>query len=349
MSQEHQYDDEITLKELILKVQEYIREVIKNWWLVALFCVFATGFFLYKHFTHVPEYTAELRFVVEGQGGVSGGLGGLLGTFGIKKGGSVNPYKILEVGKSNKLFEDIAFSTFEADTTIADKLLAEYDLVEKWSKKNEKYKDFRFVGDKMERPIEKKVFKNLRGMVWGSPENNKNALSKLSLDEEKGIYSMNTSTTDESLSITMTNRFYQGIKQFFEDEIFENQKRSAEILAAKADSINNLRTSKIYQLARFEDKNRGLIYKENQSRRAVLTQEIQALGMAYAELIKNYEMTDVNLKDLQPLFMEIDRPFSPLKSSESSLLKNLILGLFLGGFFGSGVIVIRKIFKDIME
>lgn len=342
-------EDEITLKEIILKVQDYFWEIAKKWWLIALVCVFTTGFFLYKHFTHVPTYNAELRFVVEGQGGVGGGLGGLLGTFGIKKGGSVNQYKIIEVGKSNKLFEDIIFTAFRNDTTIADQIITEYGLLEKWTKENENYKDFHFVNDQMNRPIEKLTFKRLKSLTWGSPENDTKALTYLTLDEERGIYSLSTSTTNEDLSIVMTNRLYKGIKQFFEDEVFENQKRSAEILSAKADSVNNLMTQKIYQLARFEDRNQRLLYKENASKKVVLTQEIQALSMAYSELIKNYELTDVNLKDLQPLFMEIDRPFSPINPSESSLLKNLLLGLFIGVVLGMLLILAHLIFRDIME
>lgn len=340
--------EEITLKEIILKIQEYFKEVLKYWWFIGFLCLLTSSYFLYKHFTFVPTYNAELRFVVEGQGRSGGGLSSLLGSFGISKSGKVNPYKILEVGRSNKLFENIAFSKYKEDTTFADKILAEYDLINQWSEKNPKFKDFQFTNDTISSSIEKKVFKKLRSLVWGGPESEL-VLSSISLDEEKGIYSLRSFTTDEELSIAMTNKFYQGLKQFFEDEVFENQKKSAQILAAKADSINALRTSKIYELARFEDRNQGLLFKEDVSRQTILSQEIQVLSVAYGEILKNYEMTDINLKDLQPLFMEIDKPFSPLTPSESSLPKNLLLGLVLGGFLGSLCIVIRKIFKDVMK
>lgn len=342
------YEDEVTLKELILKIQEYLREVVRNWKIIGLACLFTTMFFIYKHFTFIPTYNAELRFVVEGQGG-GGGLSSILGSFGIKKVGKVNPYKIIEVGKSSKLFEDVIFTKYSGDTTIADKILTEYDLVNKWSAKNEKYRGGHFINDTMKRHIEKSVFKRLHTLVWGGPNNTKNALSKLTLDEERGIYTLSTKSTSEKLGIVLTNRFYQGIKLFFEEAIFENQKRSGVILAAKADSLNNLRMEKIYQLARFEDRNNGLILKENSTKVAILSQEIQALGMTYAEVVKNYEMTDVNLKDLQPLFMEIDRPFSPIAPSHSSLLKNLILGLLLGGFLGIMLVTIRKIYSEVMN
>lgn len=344
--QNHQSGD-ITLKELILKVREYFMEVLKYWWLIGLMCFITTSYFLYNHYKHVPLYNAELRFIVEGQGGSGGGLTSLLGSFGIKKGGKTNPYKILEVGKSSKLFKTIIFSKFSGDTTIANQLMKEYDLINKWSEQSVKYENFHFENDSMNRAIEKRVFKKLKRIVWGSPQNE--ALLKYYLDEEKGIYSIKSETVDEELSIALTNTFYNSIKQFFEDEVFENQKRSAEILSRKADSLKTVRTNKVYELARFEDRNHNILNRENMSRKTILMHEIQALALAYSELKKNHEMSDINLKNWQPFFIEIDRPFAPLPISGSSLIRNLVYGVLVGLFFGVLIIVFRKIYKEVMS
>ena len=80
----------------------------------------------------------------------------------------------------------------------------------------------------------------------------------------------------------------------------------------KADSIKTLNESKIRQLAKFEDRNRGVVSNQVLVTSRILAQESSALSFAYAEIIKNKEMTDVNLKDMQPLFMAIDTPFSPI-------------------------------------
>lgn len=347
MSVPNEYrEDEITLKELILKIQEYGREVVKNWFLIGLIILPVLGFFMYKHYTHVPKYEAELRFVVEGQGGSGGGLSSLLGTFGIKKGGQANPYKILEVGRSSKIFEKVIFERIQ-EATFAERLLREFELLEKWSKINPNYVNFRFSDKTPKTLMEKSVFKKLKSLVWGGEKTK--GLCSFSLNEDNGIYSIRCITPNDELSTGLTNSFYDRIKLFFEDEVFQNQKKSAEILAIKSDSINSLKNQKVYQLARFEDRNIGLISKETSTRKIILKQEIQALAMAYGELIKNYEMTDVNLQDLQPLFMEIDRPYLPIRPSNSSLLRNLVLGLFLGLFFGGSFVVLRKIYNDIMK
>ena len=74
----------------------------------------------------------------------------------------------------------------------------------------------------------------------------------------------------------------------------------------KADSIKTLNETKIRQLAKFEDRNRGTVNNQSMVTRSILSQESLALSSAYAEILKNKEMTDVNLKDMQPLFMAID-------------------------------------------
>lgn len=341
------YQDEITLKELILKIKEYVQEVFKSWAFVAFICILTSAYFAYKHFTFVPKYTAELRFVVEGQGGANSGLGGLLGSFGIKRGGGVNAYKILEVGKSTKLFNQLMYTKINGGSTIAQMMIDDYGLIEEWLESNEDFKGYEF--GKGEDIIEKSALKKLKSLVWGSPGNKKDVLSSFRLDEDTGIYEINTKSTSETLSIAITTELYTSIKTFFEDEIFENQKRSAQILAVKADSLKNLKDAKIYQLARFEDRNKSLLLKENETQRAVLTQEIQALSHAYGEILKSYEMTDVNLKDLQPLFIEIDRPFTPISPSSSSLFRQLFFGLLIGVIFGSMLVIGRKIYLDIME
>ncbi|MDH3652051.1 MAG: hypothetical protein OEQ53_20360, partial [Saprospiraceae bacterium] len=59
--QPHYYqDDEITLKELILKVKEYVKEILHNWILLALICLPIVGYKLYQAFTERTVYPAEL-------------------------------------------------------------------------------------------------------------------------------------------------------------------------------------------------------------------------------------------------------------------------------------------------
>ena len=342
--------DEITAKELIVKIKEFVDEIKSRWIIVFGITAICLAGYMYQHFNHVPKYDVQLRFVVEGQNG-GGGLNSLLGSFGIKKGGKVNPYKIIEVGKSSNILLDVLSQKMTDGEIMANAILKEYDLNEKWGKTNPDFLDFKFVS-KVEinkDDLQNSVIRRLRNIIWGTKKSKNPPLVAFSLNDETGIYSLESSTLSEGLSLELTEKLYAKIKKFFEDEVFLNQKQLADILTAKADSIRVLNVSKINELAKFEDRNRGTVNNVALVRKKVLSQENIALIAAYAEVMKNKEMTDVNLKDMQPLFMSIDTPYGPLSASKSSLVIAIMKGLVLGLFLSFIIIVFRKIYNDIMS
>lgn len=349
--QENTYidSDEITLKDLILKVKEFTIEILNSWLIIGLISLlFALGFFL-KHINHIPTYNSELRFVVEGQNNVGGGLSSLLGSFGIKKGGKVNPYKIIEVGKSTDVLLKILSKKLDSNESIANSILKEYELVNKWSENNVEFENFKF-GEKISTTgseLERKAIKRLKKILWGGK--NIFPLTTFDLDEDTGIYSIGTEAISEKISLGVTTTLYNEIKHFFEEEIFLNQKQLADILTMKADSIKALNESKIRQLAKFEDRNRRVVSNQALVPSRILSQESSALSFAYAEIMKNKEMTDVNLKDMQPLFMAIDTPFSPLSPTVSSALIEILKGLILGGFIAVFFVLSKKIYRETMQ
>tara|TARA_Y100000385_G_scaffold280780_1_gene332474 strand:- start:423 stop:1481 length:1059 start_codon:yes stop_codon:yes gene_type:complete len=346
----HRDHDEVTLKELILKIKELIGEVKNNWFKVLVVSILCIVAFVYKHKNHVPEYSVQLRFVVEGQSG-GGGLSSLLGTFGIKKGGNVNPYKVIEVGKSTNILLGVLSQKLESGEILANALLDRYELNEKWSVADSSFESFKFKSD-IDTNDDKQQsdgLKRIRTLIWGKANSKKPPLITFSLNDDTGIYTLETNSIDEEISLELTKRLYDKIKFFFEDEVFANQKQLADILSAKADSINFLIASKLNELAKFDDRNRGVVNNQTLVRRKMLTQENLGLSVAYAEILKSKEMTDVNLKDLQPLFMSIDTPFSPVSPTISSLTISIIKGLSIGLFLSFIIIVFRKIYNDIMS
>ena len=345
----HFDSDEITLKELILKIREFANEVIKSWWIIGLISVlFALGFY-YMHTKQIPTYSSELRFVVEGQSSVGGGLSSLLGSFGIKKGGKVNPYKIIEVGKSTDVLLELLSQNMDSDESIANAIINEYDLVSEWTEKNIEFENFRF-GEEISssgNEVERNAIKRLRKLIWGGKT--VIPLTTFELDEDTGIYAITTQARSEKISLWITNTLYKKIKHFFEEEIFLNQKQLADILTMKSDSIKTLNESKIRQLAKFEDRNRGVVSNQVLVTSRILSQESSALSFAYAEIMKNKEMTDVNLKDMQPLFMAIDTPFGPISPTVSFALIEILKGLILGGFIAVFFVLTKKIYREAMQ
>lgn len=349
--QDSYQQDEITLKELILKIQEYAVELRRNWFVIAGVVALAMAIQLYRYTQEVTTYNAEVRFVVEGQQGSGGGLSSLLGSFGIKKGGRVNPYKLLEVGRSSSILRKVLSERNEQGVMLANALIEEYKLDEKWGKSNPKLDGFRYLSELYSRPldtIESKVLRKLQTVVWGNKNSRDRALLKFDLNEDTGIYTINCTSKNEDISLDLAESYYSYIKDFFEEDVFQNQKQLADILDFKADSLNLARDEKILELARFRESNRGRISSQQIAKEKILNQEQLAINAALVEIIKNKEMTDVNLKDMQPLFMAIDYPFVPLPSTSPSLIKSLSVGILLATFFAICLILLNKIYKEIM-
>ena len=77
--------------------------------------------------------------------------------------------------------------------------------------------------------------------------------------------------------------------------------------------------------------------------------EIFGLVSAISELRKSLELSKYEIENSKPYFMVIDRPYSPLVSIKSSWLKGIIIGLAIGAFLSTGMIILLSIFKEVVE
>lgn len=344
--------DELTLKELILKLQEYFWEIVRSWWIVLLFCLVTSAFFLKQHYDHLVTHQAKLLFMIEGQGGGGGGaLASILGGMGGGSSGGTNPFKVMEVAYGSELFIKLLNTKGEDGEMISNKILKDHELVEEWEEVSNRFKDFKFnkfspdiTGDRLQNT----GFRKLQRIIWGSGSNRSDAITSLKLDKDTGIFELSTNARSEKLSLLITNTVYRELKFFFEEELFRNQQQIANILNVKADSLQYVRDAKIRELARFEDRNRAIIGKSVIAQRTILTMEQNAINQAYTVVLQKKEMTDVTNRDRKPLFVAIDKPYSPLPVRGSNLIKALIMAIAVGGFISILFILIRKIYRDVM-
>ena len=126
------HKNEVTLKDVILKGRFYFELLLAKWYIIGFFCVPFIIYFGYKHLKFKPQYEAEVKFLVEGSASSFGGLGGLLGQFGIRNTGKANPFKIVEVARSNYILERILLDAAEKPM-IANRLIHIYQLEQAWA------------------------------------------------------------------------------------------------------------------------------------------------------------------------------------------------------------------------
>lgn len=339
----------LSMKEIVVEIREYKNEVYKNYKIIVLVFIPFFFFYVWKYYNTKPVFYADLKFLVEGSASTSGGLGGLLGQFGIKNSGKTNPFKIVEVANSKNLFHKTMFDKYDGDF-VANHIITKYELLKKWSKNEEKFQTFKFRHDKFSEldSLERIAFVHLFQIVMGG-KNSKEHLISFSYNEDHGVYSYNVKCVDEKLALNLQNKSYYHLKRFFEEDMLENSLKTSIVLRDKADSIQNILHLKIAQLANLQDKSFGLILATPGVKKITLEKEIQALTIAYTEVLKSYELADINLRDSKPLFLMMDESIIPLDVILPSLLINTIKALILSLVFSVGFILIRKYFSDLMK
>lgn len=348
-------DDEITLKELIEKILEFWRELWNNKFLIILFTIPFIAYFGYKAKTTEITYKAPLTYTLSDGGGGGGGLAGILGSFGLGKGGKVNMDRIIELSKSRNIMQKVMFTKVPLDTLggkndyIANHLITLYELDKAWAKSNPVLEGFRFTHDSIANfnANEYKVLKMVHGKIVGGV-NIKNPIFSNGFNEDTGIMTITSNTVDEELSIIISNKVYEELKNYYILSNVKGSKNTFEFVQAKTDSIMTRLEDKQYQLARFNDSHRNLSDPDLIVQRKLLEMEIAKLSAMYGEATKNSEIADFSLEAGVPDINIIDEPLPPLDPIAESFLIALIKGGLLGGLLAAGFVIARKIVKDAM-
>lgn len=345
-------EDEITLKELILKVKEFGRAVAKSWISVLIFAVLFAGLFAVRAYLSPVLYKAELTFMMNEDDGGGGGLGSLLGQFGFGGGGETgfNIDKMIELSQSRQiaaltLLEKIDLNN-ERDF-IANHILNLYNFREDWED-SDMLRDFPGFRDTAVDSFNRAENAALKA-VHRKLVNGGGALVDLVSDEDTGILTLTVTSLNEQLSLEISEIFYHKLEDYYVQKSINKQTETYNVLKFRTDSLETTMNATQRQLLRFEDRNRNLGLKEYESARYQLQGELTILRLAYGETYKNLQLAEFNLQNKTPMISVIDRPVYPLEITVSSLPKSIVIGLLVGILIAVVFIIGRKIYRDTMS
>ena len=353
-NQQKYIDDEITLKELILKAQEYFWEVVINWKIVIMITSLFVGYMLYKTYKTPITYLATLTFMVNEDSGGSG-LGSLAASFGFGGGsrGEYNLDKMLSLLKSRNIIEQALFEKTDylgKEDYFANHIIIEYNYHKKWEE-IARFNDFKFTHKNLDsfNRIENSALKQLYGKIVGS--NVEEGILTSSINENTGIVSMYLKSTNEEFSIKFVQVLFEKLEKFYVDKTIEKQHKTFTIMSQKVDSLRQILNSSQYRLLKFMDTNKNLSLRQYEAEELVLQREIQALGMSYGEALRNQEMADFTLRSKTPFVQVVDTPIPPIGPNKSFMtyLKSMVLGSLLGGFTSVIFILGRKVYREAMK
>ena len=356
MTSNSSQNDGVGLKELILKIKEIWYEAWRNWWIIALFILAVLAFQVYTVFSSRPYYPAKLTFMVNEQegGGGLGAMAGVLGNFGLGRGGDFNLEKMLELSKSRKIIQNVLLSKGDMNGKndfYGNHLIKLYDYHEEWSEDTTGLNQFLFTHDSIPAfsRIENKVLMIMHARVIGNKERGLEPLLRSAVSENTGIMALNLVSLNEDISINLLREIYNELSEFYINKAIEKQKHTFDAIKSKADSLKQELSSAEYGLANFMDRNRGLYNKTDQLNQLRLEAKVKMLAAAWAKVEEQKEVAEFSLRDRTPIVQIIDLPIPPIKAVSKSLVKAGAIAVFLGTFLGLLLIIGKRVYKDVMN
>jgi len=351
MDTQNQETDEISLKELILKISDTMGYLKSQWWkLLVLGLVGGLGGFFYAKFQK-PDYTAKLTFALAEGGDKVGGLGSIASQFGVDlgggSGGAFSGDNLLELMKSRLLIEKTLLTA--VDSNGKQKLLIN------------QYIDF----NKPKKPKARKptdplpvIFssKNLNsdqfsltqdsflGKVCGDLAKKNLTVSKV--DKKLAIVSVSFTGNDEWFAKHFTQVLTQNVTEFYVETKTRQMRKNVMMMEHKVDSVKQALGRAMYGVASEVDGNQYLVRGVAKVPQAKKQLEIQVLSTMYGELLKNLELSRTLMAKEQPLIQLIDQPRFPLEKKKSSKLLTAVGGAFLFGFLGVITLLLKRWWKS---
>jgi len=239
--------DEISLKELIVKIKEWVAYLKTKWKLIiAISAIGGIIGFAYASFQK-PTYKAVMTFVLDdaqGGGGMSGAMG-LASTFGIDLGGGgggglFTSSNILELMKSRLVIEKTLLNAvpYNNNGKFENISLAEYyirvnNLRESWSKKPD-FKDIQFTPttDRSHFSLQQdSILQTISGSIV------KNNLTIAQKDKKVSIISIEVKTEDQNFSKLFCEQLAKETSDFYIETKSKKARINVDILQKQTDSI----------------------------------------------------------------------------------------------------------------
>jgi uncharacterized protein involved in exopolysaccharide biosynthesis len=351
-------EDEISLKELILKIKDWYRFLISKWIVLVAAGIIGGAIGVGYAFMQKPTYTASLSFALEdeksGGGGLSGALG-LASSLGIDLGGSAGGAftgaNLLELMKSRNIVEKALLNPITVNgktQSLAQYFINFNELNKNWSEKPAlKNIVFEVDADRSKYTLQQD---SILGNLYGSIARANGLLSVAQKDKKISIISIEVKSTDELFSKAFTESIAQEVSSYYIEIKSKKARQNMEILQHQTDSIRAELNGAITGVAAAADNTFGLnpammVRKTPGTRRQV---DVQANTAILTQLVTNLEMAKVSLRKETPLIQVIDKPILPLKKEKVGKLKSLILGGLLAGFLTALILVFKKLFAGIL-
>lgn len=353
-------DDDISLKDFILKLKSAYSYLLSRWVTIVLLGVMGGLLGLTYAWFNKPIYTAVTTFVLEesDKGGGLGQYAGLASMVGIDIGGGsgggiFQGDNILELYKSRTMIEKTLLTEIVYDgkkELLVDNYIAFNKLRKDWADKpNLKNISFRKPGG-----IHSSVkFTRLQDSILGTIVDNinKTYLNVAKPDKKLSLIKAEVKSPNEFFAKTFNEQIVKNVNDFYIQTKTKKANDNVNILQQKTDSVRAVMNGAIYTAAAVSDATPNLNPTHQVQRIAPVQRSqfaVEANKAMLGELLKNLELSKISLRKEAPLIQVVDVPVYPLEKKKVGKLKGLVIGGMLAGFISCLILIVRKVFRMIL-
>jgi hypothetical protein len=342
-------EDEISLKDLILKIKEIWQYLLSKWVIITVVGVLSASLGLLYSILKTPEYKATLSFSVIEKSSSGGGLSALAGQFGFNVGASgasvFSGSNMIELLQSRNLIEGTLLSAVEINGKPCR-------LIEYYRELNPP-EDDDFIGKSISYPmnLERENFTRVQDSLLYDLNRTitKDKLSVEKRGKDVNIINISFLNENELFAKLFTEKLIGIVSEFYIQTKTKNITINLERMEERADSVRREYERALSDQANYFDQNM------NPAKRSVMVEQqkiqtrVQLAGTTYVELMKNVEILKLDLIQQTPLIQVIDTPIMPLDVDRLGKRKGVIFGGFLGGFLIVAWLLAVYYYRRIME
>ncbi|MGZ3756569.1 MAG: Wzz/FepE/Etk N-terminal domain-containing protein [Mucilaginibacter sp.] len=348
--------DEISLKELILKLGAWWRFLLSKWVTIVIVGIIGGAIGLTYTFLKKPIYKADLSFALEDEksaGGLSSALG-LASQFGFdlgnSGGGAFSGDNLLELMKSRSMVEKTLLTSINnngKEQTLAE-LYIFFNKYRKSWESNPSLKSIQYLPR-----ANRSLFSLQQDSILGVFYSNiiKSNLTVDKTDKKLSIINVEVKSKNEQFSKLFVENLVKTVSDFYVNTKTRKTAQNVIILQHQTDSVRRELNAAINGVALSIDANPNanpalqILRAPSQSKQVNVTANTAILG----ELVKNLEAEKVVLRKETPLIQIIDSPILPLEVEKMGSIKGFIIGYLIASIMSVTFILFRKISKNILS
>lgn len=346
-------EDEISLRDLFLKVREWWRYLLSKSLIILAAGAIGGILGVAYSFLKKPLYTASYSFVLDEQkgGGSMGSMSNLASLVGINLGsmegaGLFTNDNIMEFIKSKRMIQKTLLTKANFDgkeVLLVDKYVEIKNLRETWNK-NPKLNGFHFIADTNNYFLQDSLISIYYKDII------KNHLTIEKPDKKLSIIQLDIKSEDELFAKEFCESLLSNVADFYVQTLTKKSTENLAIITKQVDSVRRELNAAIGGVAIATEANPNP--NEAFQRLRVPSQkkqvDVQANTAILTELVRQQEIARLSVRNDKPLIQALDKPILPLEKNGLGKVKALVIGGFLFAFITVVFLLSRKLIKEIM-